>query len=85
MSRLKTPALDFSSFSKASALKQRILFTLMVLLVCRIGSYIPIPGIDAKVLANIASQNASGILGMVNMFSGGSLARMTIFSLAIMP
>ncbi|RTK93131.1 MAG: preprotein translocase subunit SecY [Rickettsiales bacterium] len=66
-------------------LSKRILFTLSVLIVCRIGSFIPIPGIDSIALASFAQQNQGGILGMFNMLSGGSLERMSIFALAIMP
>lgn len=68
-----------------SDLSTRIIFTILVLLVCRIGSFVPIAGIDATALSNIAEQNQSGILGMFNMLSGGSLGRMSIFALAIMP
>ncbi|AIL65595.1 preprotein translocase subunit SecY [Rickettsiales bacterium Ac37b] len=80
-----TPALDFSLFSKAHELKNRVLFTLLMLIIFRIGSYIPIPGVNPKILADIASQNSSGILGMFNMLSGGALGRMSVFALAIVP
>lgn len=66
-------------------LSSRIIFTLSVLVVCRIGSFIPVPGIDSVAMASFASQNQAGILGMFNMLSGGSLERMSIFALAIMP
>jgi preprotein translocase subunit SecY len=66
-------------------LTTRIIFTLCALVVCRIGSYIPIAGIDAIALQEVSNQNQSGILGMFNMLSGGSLGRMSIFALAIMP
>ena len=66
-------------------LSSRIIFTLSVLVVCRFGSFIPIPGIDSIALASLAQQNQGGILGMFNMLSGGSLERMSIFALAIMP
>ena len=66
-------------------LSSRILFTLSVLVVCRIGSFVPIPGIDSVALASLAERNQGGILGMFNMLSGGSLERMSIFALAIMP
>jgi preprotein translocase subunit SecY len=66
-------------------LKSRIIFTLSVLVVCRIGSFIPIPGVDSIALASVVQQNQGGILGMFNMLSGGSLERMSIFALAIMP
>jgi preprotein translocase subunit SecY len=66
-------------------LSSRIIFTLSILLVCRIGSFVPIPGIDSVALASLAEQSQAGILGMFNMLSGGSLGRMSIFALAIMP
>lgn len=66
-------------------LQNRIVFTLVVLIVCRIGSFIPVPGVDSIALNNFAEHNQAGILGMFNMLSGGSLGRMSIFALAIMP
>lgn len=66
-------------------LTSRIIFTLLALIVCRIGSYIPVAGIDSTALNELYAQNQGGILGMFNMLSGGSLGRMSIFALAIMP
>ncbi len=66
-------------------LTKKILFTLFILVICRVGSFIPIPGIDSVALSDFANQNQGGILGMFNMLSGGSLERMSIFALAIMP
>jgi preprotein translocase subunit SecY len=77
--------LDFRLFAKAEDLKKRIWFTLFALIIYRLGTYIPLPGIDMSVMADIAKRNAAGILGMVDMFSGGALWRMTIFALNIMP
>ncbi|MDC0349061.1 preprotein translocase subunit SecY [Alphaproteobacteria bacterium] len=77
--------LNFGLFSKAEELKKRIWFTLGALIIYRLGTYIPLPGIDMSVISSIAERNASGILGMVDMFSGGALWRMTIFALNIMP
>ena len=77
--------MDAGVFLKAKDLKNRILFSLLALLVFRLGSYITIPGINAVALSEIAQANSSGILGMFNMLSGGSLSRMSIFSLAIFP
>jgi preprotein translocase subunit SecY len=77
--------LNFSAFSKATELKSRIVFTLSALIVYRIGTYIPIPGIDPVMLGDIFRQHAGGILGMFDMFSGGALKRMTIFALSVMP
>lgn len=79
------PAIGLEAFSKASDLKSRLLFTLGALIIYRLGTYIPVPGIDPTALAEIFSRNSSGILGMFDMFSGGSLGRMTIFALTIMP
>jgi preprotein translocase subunit SecY len=77
--------INFSAFSKATDLKNRIWFTLGALVIYRLGTYIPLPGIDPAVLQEVFARNAGGILGMVDMFSGGALGRMTIFALAIMP
>jgi preprotein translocase subunit SecY len=76
---------NFGAFSKATELKQRIWFTLAALIVYRLGTYIPIPGMDAAVLSEIFAQQSGGLLGMFDMFSGGALGRMTIFALNIMP
>ena len=76
---------SWSSFSKAGELKSRIWFTLGALIVYRLGSYIPLPGVDPAALAAVFSRNQGGILGMFDVFSGGSLGRMTIFALNIMP
>ena len=77
--------LNFSAFAKATELKKRIWFTLAALVVYRLGTYIPVPGIDPVVLDQIFQQQSQGMLGMFDMFSGGSLGRMTIFALSIMP
>ena len=77
--------LNFGAFSKATELKKRLLFTLGALIVYRLGTYIPLPGIDPVILEDIFRQQAGGILGMFNMFAGGALGRMTIFALNIMP
>src|SRR5437660_7954379 len=78
-------SLNFGAFAKASELKSRIWFTLGALVIYRLGTYIPIPGIDPAILQDLFSRNAGGILGMFDMFSGGALGRMTIFALNIMP
>jgi preprotein translocase subunit SecY len=77
--------INFRAFSKATELKKRLWFTLGALIVYRIGTYIPIPGIDPAALAEIFEQQRGGILGMFDVFSGGALGRMTIFALNIMP
>jgi preprotein translocase subunit SecY len=78
-------SINFSAFAKATELKNRIWFTLGALVVYRLGTYIPLPGINPQILQEIFQRNSGGILGMVDMFSGGALGRMTIFALGIMP
>jgi preprotein translocase subunit SecY len=77
--------LNLAAFAKADELKKRIWFTLGALLIYRLGTYIPIPGVNPEALADIFRQQQSGILGMFNMFSGGAIGRMAIFALNIMP
>jgi preprotein translocase subunit SecY len=77
--------LNFAAIGKATELKKRLWFTLGALIVFRLGTYIPIPGVDPSVMKDIFDQNAGGILGMFNMLAGGALGRMTIFALGIMP
>ncbi|MCX5514526.1 preprotein translocase subunit SecY [Kaistia algarum] len=77
--------LNFGAFAKADALKKRIWFTLGALLVYRLGTYIPLPGINPEALASAFNNQQSGILGLFNMFSGGAVGRMAIFALGIMP
>ncbi|PPR75483.1 MAG: Protein translocase subunit SecY, partial [Alphaproteobacteria bacterium MarineAlpha3_Bin5] len=77
--------INFGAFAKATELKNRIWFTLGALVVYRLGTYIPLPGIDPGVLSDVFNRNAGGILGMFDMFAGGALSRMTIFALNIMP
>ena len=77
--------LNFGAFAKATELKKRLWFTLAALIVYRLGTYIPLPGIDPVILEDIFRQQQGGILGMFNMFAGGALGRMTIFALNIMP
>ena len=77
--------LNFSAFAKADELKKRIWFTLAALIVYRLGTYIPLPGIDPAALARVFNQQQSGLLGVFDMFAGGAVGRMAIFALAIMP
>src|SRR5476651_1259473 len=77
--------LNFSALGKAEELKKRIWFTLGALLVYRLGTYIPLPGIDPSAWEQLFKTQAGGILGMFNMFSGGGIHRMAIFALNIMP
>ena len=77
--------MNFGAFGKATELKKRLWFTLGALIVYRLGTYIPLPGIDPTAIADIFARQSGGILGMFNMFSRGALGRMTIFALNIMP
>ena len=77
--------LSWGSFGKAKELQQRILFALGLLLVYRMGTYIPVPGIDATQLREFFESTRGGIGDMLNMFTGGAVSRMAIFSLGIMP
>src|ERR1700689_3809103 len=77
--------LNFSALAKAEEVKKRIWFTLGALLVYRLGTYIPLPGIDPNAWDQIFQSQAGGILGMFNMFAGGGIHRMAIFALNIMP
>src|SRR3954463_10550616 len=76
---------NFGSIGKAKELKSRILFTLGALIVARIGSYIPMPGIDPAALYAFMQQSGGGLLDVFNTFSGGAVGRMAIFALGIMP
>ena len=77
--------INFSSLGKAEELKKRIWFTLGALIVYRLGTFIPMPGIDAVALSQMVQQQSSGILGWINSLGGGALGRMAIFALNIMP
>ncbi len=77
--------LDWGTLGKAKELRQRIIFTVGLLIVYRLGTYIPVPGIDGNALKDFMDQAASGIGGILSMFTGGALGRMGIFALGIMP
>ena len=77
--------ISWGAFGKAKELQSRILFALGLLIVYRIGTFIPVPGIDAIALERFVDQNQSGVGGILNMFSGGAIGRMAIFALGIMP
>ena len=77
--------LSWGAFGKASDLRSRIVFTIGLLIVYRLGTYIPVPGIDAAALAKFMEKASQGIGGMLQMFTGGALGRMGIFALGIMP
>ncbi|MEO9514374.1 MAG: preprotein translocase subunit SecY [Paracoccaceae bacterium] len=76
---------SWSALGKATDLRNRILFTLGLLIIYRLGTYIPVPGIDAAALRQFMESAGQGIGGMVSMFTGGALGRMGIFALGIMP
>ena len=85
MSEKTASSVDFSSFSKAKDLQKRLLFTLFALIVFRLGTYIPIPGVNPQVLSDFFSEQSGGLIGMFNSFTGGALSRMSIFVLNIIP
>ncbi|MDR1609302.1 MAG: preprotein translocase subunit SecY [Holosporales bacterium] len=76
---------SLSSFKKAADLKKRIWFTVIILVIYRLGTYIPLPSINPAVVAEFTRNHAGGLFGILDMFSGGAIGRMTIFSLNIMP
>jgi preprotein translocase subunit SecY len=77
--------LNFGAIGKATELRNRLLFTLGALIVFRLGTFLPIPGINPIALQQFFEQQSSGILGIFDTFSGGALGRMGIFALGVMP
>ena len=77
--------LSFANFSKATELKKRLWFTIGALIVFRLCSFVPLPGIDPQALDQLFTQTSGGMLDFFNMFSGGALERMSIIALGIMP
>ena len=77
--------LSWASLGKATDLRQRIFFTIGLLIVYRLGTYIPVPGIDGQALRDFMSNAGAGLGGILNMFTGGAISRMGIFALGIMP
>ena len=77
--------LNQGAFAKASDLKSRIFFTIALLIVYRIGTYVPLAGIDPQALTQVMSDAQKGLLGLFNVFSGGAVTRMAIFALGIIP
>ena len=73
------------AFAKANDLKSRIFFTIGILIVYRLGTYVPLAGIDPQALTQVMGDSQKGLLGMFNVFSGGAVTRMAIFALGIMP
>jgi preprotein translocase subunit SecY len=77
--------INFGAIAKAEELKKRIWFTLGALIVYRLGTYIPLPGIDPEAMRQAFQSASGGMLGLFNMFGGGAVERMAIFALNIMP
>ena len=77
--------ISLANFSKATELKNRIWFTIGALIVFRFLSFVPLPGINASALTQLADQTRGGVLDMFNMFTGGSLERMSLIALGVMP
>ena len=77
--------LNPATLSQSNDLRNRIFFVLIILIVYRLGTYVPLAGINPDALKEVMSANQKGLLGMFNMFSGGAVQRMAIFALGIMP
>ena len=77
--------MNIGMFANATELKKRLWFVLGALIVYRIGTYIPVPGIDPAAMQALFARQQGGVLGVFNMFSGGALSRMSILALAVMP
>jgi preprotein translocase subunit SecY len=78
-------SVSVDAFRKSKDLQKRLLFTFAALIICRLGTYIPLPGVDPRVVAEFLTQHSGGVFGMLDIFSGGAVGRMTIFSLGIVP
>ncbi len=76
---------DTGFFSKSNDLRNRIFFTIFILAIYRLGTYVPLPGIDPESLKTLMQSTQKGLIGMFNVFSGGAVSRMAIFALGIMP
>jgi preprotein translocase subunit SecY len=85
MSRASANVGSLAGLGQVSELRKRLFFVLFAMIVYRIGTYVPVPGIDPGAMARFFEQQSSTILGMFNMFSGGALQRLSIFALGIMP
>jgi preprotein translocase subunit SecY len=85
MGASKSAVMGALGSGKLTELKQRLLFVVLAIVVFRIGSFIPVPGIDPQALAALFDQQKGTILDMFNMFSGGALGRLSLFALGVMP
>ena len=72
------------AFSQAKDLKNRIFFTIMILIIYRLGTYVPLAGIDPAALKDVMASSQPGLFGMFKMFSGGAVTRLAIFAFGIM-
>ena len=81
----KVPNIDYNEAIKNSGLFRKLGFVLFAVIVYRLGTYVPVPGINSAVLEQIFAQHQNGILGIFDMFSGGALMRMSVFTLGVMP
>ncbi len=79
------PALVLGEATRFTEMRHRLLFLLGALVVYRIGTFIPVPGIDIAAMARLFDQQEGTILGLFNMFSGGALSRLSIFAMGVMP
>ncbi|WP_182481818.1 MULTISPECIES: preprotein translocase subunit SecY [Henriciella] len=77
--------MNFGTFAKAKDLQARILFTLFILVLYRLGTYIPVPGVDPSQFEQLFQRQSGGMLGSLNMFAGGAVERMSVFALNVMP
>ena len=82
---MSSESLNTGALNQAKDLKNRILFTVLILIIYRLGTYVPLAGIDPQALKEIMASSQKGLLGMFNMFSGGAVTRMALFALGIMP
>ncbi|OZB56180.1 MAG: preprotein translocase subunit SecY, partial [Lysobacterales bacterium 13-68-4] len=76
---------QLGSLGKLTELRQRIFFVIGALIVFRLGSFIPVPGVNPEAMTRLIEQQGGGLLSMFNMFSGGSLSRMSVFALGVVP
>ena len=74
-----------STTPQSNDLRNRIIFTIVILSIYRLGTFVPLPGIDPEQLQTLMQGNQIGLLGMFNVFAGGAISRMAIFALGIMP
>ena len=84
-STINNPAASLGDVARYGEIRSRLLFLVGALVVFRLGTYIPVPGINPSEVARFFNDQSNGILGIVNMFSGGALSRLSIFAMGVMP